>query len=216
MFLRESGKGILPKSARQTRRKKILDYIRHAETKFIVIKFKNLELDKRMKVEERAQMKELLETINEAKRENKDEKVFVALEAGVQSYLFAVGGFDIVSTSMTGFDGDFPFRNKNKTAINGYFDIESLLMRDERYVRACIEKGGFPHEGCVCATVKDYTAAKLDWHRIRREHFIRRMNELYADIWAHIDDKTIEECKARISRSSLSNLKHVLPYLDMV
>ena len=196
--------------------KRILDYIKVVETKFIVIKFKNLELDLRNKVEERLQMKELLETISEVKREHNDDKVFVALESGVQNYLFAVGGFDLVSTSMTGFDGDYPFRRKNKTAINGYFDISTLLMRDDKYVRMMLSKGGFPHEGCVCSGVRDYASAKLDWGRIRREHYVRRMNELYSDIWGHIDDKTIEECKARISRSSLSNLKHSLPYLEMV
>lgn len=151
-----------------------------------------------------------------SKEQLRDLIELMPFEAGVQSYLFAVGGFDIVSTSMTGFDGDFPFRRHDKNAINGYFDIETLLMRNEKYVRMMLGKGGFPHEGCVCSTVKDYESAHLDWFRIRREHFVRRMNELYADIWGHIDDKTIEECKARISRSSLSNLKHTLPYLDMV
>ena len=64
--------------------------------------------------------------------------------------------------------------------------------------------------------MRDYTSASLDWYRIRREHYVKRMNELYAEIWEHIDSKTIEECKARISRSSLSNLKHALPYLEYV
>jgi hypothetical protein len=195
---------------------KIIDYIRKAETKFIVIKFKNLELDHRNKVDERLRMKDLLMAISEVKHEHGDDRVFVALEAGIQSYLLAVGGFDIVSTSMTGYDGDYPFRRTNKTAINGYFDISTLLLRDDKYVRRMLEKGGFPHEGCVCSTVRDYTSASLDWYRIRREHYVKRMNELYAEIWEHIDSKTIEECKARISRSSLSNLKHALPYLEYV
>jgi hypothetical protein len=62
--------------------------------------------------------------------------------------------------------------------------------------------------------VKEYHAAKLDWHRIRREHYVRRMNELYSDIWSRIDNREMEECKARISRSSLSNLKHAVPYIE--
>ncbi|MGD0478408.1 MAG: hypothetical protein ABSB29_09630 [Nitrososphaerales archaeon] len=117
---------------------------------------------------------------------------------------------------MTGFDGDSPFRRGRKNAINGYFDMNSLLLRDEKYVRTILDKGGFPHDGCVCETVRDFTSARLDWFRIRREHYARCMNQLYADVWAHIDDKSIEECKARISRSSISNLKHTLPYLEMV
>jgi len=107
------------------------------------------------------------------------------------------------------------FRSE-KAGINGYFDIGTLLLRDDKYVRMVLEKSGFYHEGCVCSTAKDYVSARLDWYRIRREHYVKRMNELYADIWSRIENKEIEECKAKISRSCLSNLKHALPYLEYV
>lgn len=197
--------------------KRIIEYIQAAETKFIVIKFKNLELDQRNKADETLRMKDLLKAISEVKQKHKEEKVFVALEAGVQNYLFAVGGFDIVSTSMTGMDGDYAFKRGDKTAINGYYDIANLIFRNDRWVRMILAQGiGFPHEGCVCSRAKDYASAKLDWPDIRREHYVRRMDELCADVWVQIGKQTIEECKARISRSRLANLKQALPFLEYV
>ena len=194
--------------------KKIIGYIKEAETKFVVIKFKNLEVDHRNRIIETEQVKNLLEAISKAKHEHGDEKIFVALEAGIQNYLFAAGGFDIVSTSMTGMDGDFPYRRVDKTAINGYLDITTLTLRDDRYLRLMLASGGFLHDGCICSRVKDYTSARLDWYDIRREHYVKRMDELCAEIWSYIDQRKIEEAKGRLSRSRLSNLKHALPMLE--
>ncbi len=194
--------------------KRVIAYIKSVETKFLVIKFKNLELDRRDKVDETLRMKDLLETISKIKHEHKDDKVFVALEAGVQNYLFAVGGFDIVSTSMTGFDGDFPFRRFNKNALNGYLDITTMLLRDDKYVRMILANAGFLHDGCVCSTVADYNAARVDWYDIRREHFERRMDELYTQVEEFVGQRKIELGKDRLSKSRLSNLKQALPYLE--
>jgi hypothetical protein len=171
-------------------------------------------LDRRDKVDETLRMKDLLETISKIKHEHKDDKVFVALEAGVQNYLFAVGGFDIVSTSMTGFDGDFPFRRFNKNALNGYLDITTMLLRDDKYVRMILANAGFLHDGCVCSTVADYNAARVDWYDIRREHFERRMDELYTQVEEFVGQRKIELGKDRLSKSRLSNLKQALPYLE--
>jgi hypothetical protein len=196
--------------------KKIVAYIREVGTKFIVIKFKNLQLDLRNKGDECKEMQNLLLAINEIKHEHNDDRVFVALEAGFQMYPFAAGGFDIVSTSMTGYDGEFPFHRGGGRDISGYFDITWLAPRDAKYARKMLSFGGFPHEGCICSRVRDVEAALLDWPKIRREHYIRRVDELYGQIWSFIDEQKIELAKGRVSNSRVSNLKHILPDLDFL
>jgi len=193
---------------------KIINYISQVQTKFIVIKFKNLELDGRSKVEETEMLKHLLDAIIKIKHEKKEDKIFVALEANIQMYPLALAGFDIISTSMTGMDGDFPFRRTNKNAINGYFDKTNLIFRPDKYVRKKLANGGFKHPDCICEKAKDYESAHLDWYDIRREHYVRCVNELYTEIWRFIDQRKIELGKQILSNSRIRNLKEALPLLD--
>ncbi len=195
---------------------KVIDYIQRVQTKFIVCKFKNLELDGRNKKDERTNLKHLLEEIIKIKHKYKDDRVFVLLEANVQAYLAGLAGFDIVSTSMTGLDGDRPFKRGKKNAINGYFDKKDLTFRNEKHILEVLANGGFRHRDCICDMVTDYEVAHRDWFSIRREHYIKCMNELFAEIWDMIDSLRVENCKKLLANSSISNLKQAVPLLDFV
>ncbi len=194
----------------------LIRYIKEAETKFIVLKFKNLVLDTRNRVEEQEAFKRLLKAINEVKKKDKD-KVFMLLEAGYQLYAAAAGGFDVVSTSMSGFDEDWAFKGKSSAGINGWFDIENLIFRDDKSIRKMLENGGLKHMGCpICAKITDYKSAKKNWYAKKRMHYMWAVNELFARLYIYIDDKKIEQAKVDIMRSRLANLRHILPDLDHI
>lgn len=194
----------------------LIKYIKEAPTKFTVLKFKNLELDPRNKIDEQDSFKKLLKAINEIKKKDND-KVFVLLEAGYQLYAAAAGGFDIVSTSMTGFDKDWPFKGKSSSGINGWFDVDNLVFRDDKSIRKMLENGGLKHIGCpICAKIKDYQGAKRNWQAKKRMHYMWAVNGLFAKIYTYIDGKKIEQAKADLIKSRVSNLRHILPDLDHI
>jgi hypothetical protein len=197
---------------------KIIEYIRSVESKFIVFKFKNLELDTRGKVDEKELFKKLLEAIIQIKHEKNEDRIFVLLEAALQFYAAAAGGFDIVSTSISGYDGDWAFRPTEKTdTINGWFDIDKLFFRNDRFIRKKLENGGFKHKDCPsCRSITDYASAKRDWHDKKRIHYVICVNQLFARLYGYIDNQKIELAKSDLARSEISNLKQVLPLMDHV
>jgi hypothetical protein len=191
----------------------VIDYIKNAPTKFIVLKFKNLELDLRTRMEEQDAFKNLMKVIIEIKKKDND-KVFVLLEAGYQLYAAAASGFDIVSTAMTGFDDDWPFR-KGNTGINGWFDVANLIFQNDKVIKKMLENGGLRHAGCpVCTKIKDYETAKKQWYSKKRMHYMWAVNELFARLYTYIKEQQIERAKADIIRSRVANLRHILPDLD--
>jgi hypothetical protein len=196
----------------------IIEYIGSVDSKFIVFKFKNLELDTRGKVDEKEFFKKLLNAIVQIKHEKKDERVFVLLEAGLQFYAAAAGGFDIVSTSISGHDGDWIFRPSERTdTINGWFDMEKLFFRNDRFIRKKLENGGFRHKDCpACKGITDYASAKRDWHDKKRIHYVVCVNQLLTRLYGYIDQQKIELAKSDLARSEVSNLKHILPLLDHI
>jgi hypothetical protein len=158
----------------------------------------------------------LLNDIIQIKHDKKDERVFVLLEAGLQLYAAAAGGFDIVSTSISGFDGDWIFRpNDKKDTINGWFDMDKLFFRNDRFIRKKLENGGFKHKDCpACKSITDYESAKRDWHDKKRIHYLVCLNQLFSRLYGYIDDQRIELAKTDIARSEVSNLKNILPLMD--
>lgn len=194
----------------------IIKYIREVPTKFIVFKFKNAEIDKRDKTDEQDLFKELLQAIIEIKHKDKN-KVFMALEAGYQLYAMAAAGFDVVSTSMTGFDKDWPFRRNDRKGINGWFDKETLTFRDDGKIRKMLDNGGLKHPGCpICSKIKDYESAKKNWYAKKRMHYMYTVNELFARLYKYVDEKKIELAKSDLVKSRLANLRHVIPMLDHI
>ena len=194
--------------------KLILDYLKNVDSKFIVIKVKNLELDKVSYVYERDMFKKILETINGIKKYKNDDRVFVLLEAGLQFYPAMSGGFDVVSTSLRALDKDGAFGRSANEGHGGWYDPKYLVVRSFQDVKKMFElNGGLPCQCPVCSNMKEVGKRNV-WNQKRREHYIYSASYLSQEISNFVDQQRIELAIEKLSKSALSNFKRLLPFVS--
>lgn len=192
----------------------ILDYLRNADSKFVIIKIKNLELDKVSYVYERDMFKKILETINGIKKYKNDDRVFVLLEAGLQFYPAIAGGFDVVSTSLRALDKDGAFGRYINEGNGGWYDPKYLVVRSFQDVKKMFDlNGGLPCRCPVCTKMKKLVK-RNEWNQKRREHYIYSAGYLSEEVSNFVEQQKIELAIEKLSKSALSNFKRMLPFVS--
>lgn len=194
--------------------KPILDYLKNVDSKFIVIKIKNLELDKVSYVYERDMFKKILETVNGIKKYKNDDRVFVMLEAGLQFYPAMAGGFDVVSTSLRALDKDGAFGRYVNEGNGGWYDPKYLVVRSFQDVKKMFDlNGGLPCQCPVCSKMKKI-GKRNEWNQKRREHYIYSASYLSQEISNFVEQQRVELAIEKLSKSALSNFKRLLPFVS--
>lgn len=191
----------------------LINYLKSVDSKFIVLKIKNLELDKVSYVYQRKMFKKILEAINGIKQ-NKEDKVFMLLEAGYQMYPAIAGGFDFVSTSLRGLDKDGGgFGDPDNEGRGGFFDPIHLVILPWRDVSKMLKNGRL---SCSCEVCRGVTSIpnKKEWNKIRRMHYMLAVSRLFQDINKFVTDQKMELAIEKLSKSALSNFKTMLPFIS--
>ena len=190
----------------------VINYLKSVKSKFIVLKIKNLELDKVTFVYQRRMFKKIMEAINSIKQ-NDEEKVFMLLEAGYQMYPAIAGGFDFVSTSMKGLDKDVGGFSSDSKGYGGFFSPKHLVVLPWRDVKIMFANGGLK---CSCEVCRSITSipSKNDWNKLRRMHYMLAVSRMLEDLNKFVTDQKIELAIEKLSLSELSNFKRMLPFIS--
>jgi hypothetical protein len=192
--------------------KKINEYIQNDPNKITIFKIKYMEIYKPGYMKQRENYTELMRKMSDITEENK-EKFFILLEGGVQSFPSAAVGFDMVSTSMTGLDGDGAFG----TSVYGRWFYPKKLW-SITYEEAVIVfhncKNGPPHDCPACNEIYDLgidNVSSQQWNDLRREHYVHSMNDCMKDITFHISQNQIELIQQELQNSEVSKLAELIP-----
>lgn len=190
----------------------LIKYLKSVESKFIVLKIKNLELDKVTFVYQRQMFKKIMEAINSIKQNN-EEKVFMLLEAGYQMYPAIAGGFDFVSTSLRGLDKDGRGFSSDNEGYGGFFSPKHLVVLPWRDVKIMFANGGLK---CSCEVCRSITSipSKNDWNKLRRMHYMFAVSRMLEELNKFVIDQKIELAIEKLSLSELSNFKRMLPFIS--
>lgn len=176
-----------------------------------VLKIKNHTLEQVPKVEERVMFKKILEAANEAKLIDRN-RVFVLLEAGHAMYPAAAGGFDIVSTSMTGVDYESPGYKPGGSGRGHYYSPRHMTTLKWPSAKRLMSKNELPC-GCeVCRRMKP-DISKDGWNLERRSHYVHCTSRMLAELTSLVGDQRMELARQRIAKSAISNFAGVLPYV---
>ncbi|GEM_PF-6410063 len=154
---------------------KAIEYLReNKQSKLNVIKFKDLDLHCPVDYKARTAFRRFLADINSIKEEQKD-RAFMMLEAGTQYYV-SMQVFDIVSTTLTGFDRDITGgkREEGKKYYPLWYDEAKMWPRPT-------DDAPKPHpEHChVCAETQSFD--NLDDDTVARRKRLHRLNDLSKD-----------------------------------
>lgn len=190
----------------------LLSYLRdiapiNGESDIIILKFKNWDLTMpEVRLNQRKGYRYFLNMIQMMKMQTPN-RLFMLLEAGYQLYPSMVAGFDVVSTSFTGYDGDSQY---GKSAGWGSFYDPKLMVHVSH--KKIADLGKF----ClckVCEQVTDLKALTRDyWNfQVCRPHFGVQVNEMATEIKRMIVQRTIQDAKSRLEKSELSILKGLIP-----
>lgn len=177
-----------------------------------VLKIKNHTLEQVPKVGERVMLKRILEAVNEAKSSDPN-RLFALLEAGHAMYPAAAGGFDIVSTSMTGIDYESPGYAPSGLGWGHYYSPKHMTTLKWASVRKMLSKNGLPCSCTICREMPP-NPPKDVWNLQRRSHYVHcASGGMLADLTRFVDDQRIELARQRITKSAISNFAGVLPYV---
>jgi len=195
---------------------KMIAFMKADPTQLTLIKIKNLDLWNSGYVRQRESYKKLMDAMCEI-RKQKPSKVFMALENWYVSFASACYGFNIVSTSMHGFDRDSEY---GKDAHGSWFDPELMWyvpfedLRDRIVVNT--RNHIMPCYCPVCKGIKNLATIDKDtWNILRREHYTLTMNEYMRIISQAIKDRHIELARQRLANSQLALLQTLIPRTEM-
>ena len=179
--------------------------------KITVLKFKNHTLEQVPKVVERAMFRKILEAINEAKSIDPS-RIFILLEAGHAMYPAAAGGFDIVSTGMTGIDYEAPGYGRDGAGYGSYYSPKHMTVLKWQTVKKLLAKNGLPCSCEVCRRMSPHPP-RDEWNLQRRSHYVHCTSRMLADLTSLVSGQKMELAKQRISRSAISNFAGSLPHI---
>jgi len=180
-----------------------------------IIKFKNLDLWNPGRIVQRENYKKLMDAMYETRKKNPN-KLYIALENWYQSFPSACYGFNIVSTSMHGYDRDSEF---GKNARGSWFDPDVMWYIPYNDLKKLIKnnENRLPCSCSVCRSIPSLDKIDIDsWNMLRREHYVLTMNEYMRMIKQAIEDKNIELAREKLANSELSGLKNLIPRSEEV
>ncbi len=199
---------------------KIIDYLVGDPSKLTIFKFKNLTLWTTGSLIERESFRKLMQELSKI-RKYKKEKLFMLLEASLQSFPSASYGFDIVSSSMRLLDIDSSFGH---SGYGGYFNEDILWNIDyEKLPEIMMNNGGrlpCPCNVCRKITLDNakrellYNGRKItfdEWYEHRRGHNLFVMNSLMKMIHKAVEEKHVELIREKLINSEIRNLKVLIP-----
>jgi hypothetical protein len=144
-------------------------------------------------------------------REQKKEKIFCVLENDFQAFVSAVVAFDIVSTSMTGYDR-YP-RGKAVEGFGGLFSKRELYpIEFEEYKEAYVNNDEKPlcdHKPCQNVDPRQVTRGA--WYAARRRDYVLCMNDLMSRAENYVIGGNIEQARQDVINSFMSPLKDLMP-----
>jgi len=190
-------------------RYKLADYIGGSKVRLNILKFKLLNL--------RTATIDLLEAYADFYsrlaeiREQRKDMVFCALENDCQAIVSATVCFDLVSTSMTGYDR-IP-RGRAEAGYGGIFNANELThLKFEKYRAMYVKNGEKPlcdHE--VCGKIDPRIVSKEAWYATRRKHYPLSMNDLCSKTANYIFSGDVENARQDVINSYLNPLKKLIP-----
>jgi hypothetical protein len=190
---------------------KAANYLINDPTQLTIIKIKNLDIWTSGAVRQRENYKKLMDAMYQVRKVNPN-KIFMALESWYVSYAAACYGFNIVSSTMTGFDRDSEF---GKNTFGSWFDPELMYYLPFEELKSKVLKNTnhvMPCYCSVCKRIKNLSEIeKDDWYRLRREHYALAMNEYMRQISQAINDRIIELARDKLANSQLPLLQHLIP-----
>jgi hypothetical protein len=190
---------------------KVSNYIENNPTQLTFLKIKNLDLWTSGGVQQKENYKKIMDSMYKARRENPD-KIFAILENWYVSYASACYGYNIVSTSMHGFDRDSDW---GSNTYGSWFDPELMyyLPYDELKNKVLKNtKHVMPCYCSVCKKIKNLSdITKDEWYSLRREHYTLTMNEYMRMISQAISNRTIELARDKLANSQLALLQTLIP-----
>ena len=195
--------------------KKIVALLKADPTQVTIIKFKNLDLWNPGRIVQRENYKKLMDAMYETRKKNPS-KLYIALENWYQSFPSACYGFNIVSTSMHGYDRDSEF---GKNARGSWFDPDVMWYIPYNDLKKSIKntENRLPCYCSVCKSISNLDKIDIDsWNMLRREHYVLTMNEYMRMIKEAIEDKNIELAREKLANSELSRLQNLIPRREEV
>lgn len=190
---------------------KVTSYLENDPTQLTIIKIKNLDIWTAGCVRQRENYKKIMDAMYETRKKN-PYKIFMALENWYVSYASACYGYNIVSSSMHGFDRDSDY---GSNTYGSWFDPEWMyyLPYDELKTRVLKNTNHvMPCYCSVCKKIKNLSdISKDEWYRLRREHYVLTMNEYMRMISQAISDRTIELARDKLANSQLALLQTLIP-----
>ena len=189
---------------------KIVALLKTDPTQLTIIKIKNLDLWNSGRIIQRENYRKLMDAMYETRKKDSG-KLYIALENWYQGFASACYGFNIVSTSMHGYDRDSEF---GKNVRGSWFDPDLMYYRpfDELKKLMKNNENRLPCYCSVCKRISDLdNIDPASWNMLRREHYVLTMNEYMRMIKRAIEDRSIELAREKLVNSELSRLRNLIP-----
>jgi hypothetical protein len=191
---------------------KIIAFLKADPTQLTIIKIKNLDLWNAGYVRQRESYRKLMDAMFQIRKQSPT-KLFMALENWYVSFASACYGFNIVSTSMHGFDRDSDF---GTNAYGSWFDPDLMYYIPFEELKNTVLKNThnnlMPCYCPICKSIKNLAEVDKDnWNMLRREHYTLTMNEYMRMISQAISDRNIELAREKLANSQLALLQTLIP-----
>jgi len=189
---------------------KIIEYMKADPTQLTIIKIKNLDLWSAGLVRQREAYRKLMDSMCEIRKKNPS-KLYMALENWFVSFASACYGFNMVSTSMHGYDRDSEYGTNTR---GSWFDPDLMYYVPFEDLETIVHNNGnrLPCYCSICKQIVSLENIERDaWNMLRREHYVLTMNEYMRMISQAIKEQNIELAIDKLSNSEVSRLKTLIP-----
>ena len=190
--------------------KRIIALMKADTSQLTILKIKNLDLWNSGRLIQKESYKEIMDAMFEVRKKNPS-KIFIALENWYQCFVSACYGFDIVSSSMTGFDRDSEY---GTNTYGSWFDQDLMYYVPFDTLKKMVKNtdNRLPCHCYACKQISDLRKVDRDtWYIRRREHYALTLNDYMRMIRQAIEDRHIELAKEKILNSDVSGLKNLIP-----
>lgn len=144
-------------------------------------------------------------------REQRRNTIFCVLENDCQAFVSATVCFDLISTSMTGYDR--PPRGRAKSGYGDLFSANALAhIKFEKYKEVYVNNGEKPLcEHNICQKIDPRTVSKDVWYAHRRRDYVLCMEDLMVKVAHYIGAQSVEQAREDVTNSYMGPLKRLIP-----